>query len=419
MAMQNEEGQTGLYVAAAGNQEEVFRYLVKFCDFETAATKSNVGTTALHAAAKNGHIGEDRLFCAASRLTLVLWPELCRICDPTDTSPLYVAAAAKHYEIVKAILDVDRSCIRIVRKMGKRQLLLADLSILNARDKKGNTALHIATRKWRSENIHLLVSYPSIEVNALNNQKETAMDLAEKLSYEHVLEIRETLLEAGAKHAIEKGGQDLKQDLHSQLRQNEKTNKRVSGIAKELQKLHREAVQNTINSVTVVAVLTASIAFMAIFNLPGQYESDGEDVGKANVADSMGFRVFCLLDATALFISLAVVVVQITLVAWETGAQKQVVAVVNKLMWAASFLDVGPVAPWMAITITVIGGPMIVGTLGVMCFLVFRRYFKLNDDSQRIIRRTSGSRSFSWSRYSAFSDPEANYSDHEKSFYAL
>ncbi|CAA7401386.1 unnamed protein product [Spirodela intermedia] len=484
MAMQNEEGQTGLYVAAAGNQEEVFRYLVKFCDFETAATKSNVGTTALHAAAKNGHIG-------IVKELLVLWPELCRICDPTDTSPLYVAAAAKHYEIVKAILDVDRSCIRIVRKNGKtslhhmarngyygivkalidadpgvvsitdkkgqtalhmavkgrnpdvvEELLLADLSILNARDKKGNTALHIATRKWRSENIHLLVSYPSIEVNALNNQKETAMDLAEKLSYEHVLEIRETLLEAGAKHAsnltrvdehseeLRKEVRDLKQDLHSQLRQNEKTNKRVSGIAKELQKLHREAVQNTINSVTVVAVLTASIAFMAIFNLPGQYESDGEDVGKANVADSMGFRVFCLLDATALFISLAVVVVQITLVAWETGAQKQVVAVVNKLMWAAcvcicgaflsvAFLDVGPVAPWMAITITVIGGPMIVGTLGVMCFLVFRRYFKLNDDSQRIIRRTSGSRSFSWSRYSAFSDPEANYSDHEKSFYAL
>lgn len=67
-AMQNEEGQTGLYVAAAGNLEEVFRYLVKFYDFEAAATKSNVGTTALHAAAKNGHTGEDRFVCAASGL---------------------------------------------------------------------------------------------------------------------------------------------------------------------------------------------------------------------------------------------------------------------------------------------------------------------------------------------------------------
>jgi len=31
------------------------------------------------------------------------------------------------------------------------ELLMADVSILNVRDKKGNTALHIATRKWRPQ----------------------------------------------------------------------------------------------------------------------------------------------------------------------------------------------------------------------------------------------------------------------------
>ncbi|KAK1402632.1 hypothetical protein POM88_002237 [Heracleum sosnowskyi] len=66
---------------------------------------------------------------------------------------------------------------------------------------------------------------------------------------------------------------DIKHEVYSRLIQNEKTQRRVSGIAKELKKIHREAVQNTINSVTVVAVLFASIAFLAIFNLPGQYLS--------------------------------------------------------------------------------------------------------------------------------------------------
>jgi ankyrin repeat protein len=31
------------------------------------------------------------------------------------------------------------------------ELLMADVSILNVRDKKANTALHIATRKWRPQ----------------------------------------------------------------------------------------------------------------------------------------------------------------------------------------------------------------------------------------------------------------------------
>ncbi|ONM29997.1 hypothetical protein ZEAMMB73_Zm00001d039843 [Zea mays] len=63
-------------------------------------------------------------------------------------------------------------------------------------------------------------------------------------------------------------------DYMTQLSENAKTNKRVTGIRKELQKLHREAIQNTINSVTMVATLIASIAFVVIFNLPGQYFQD-------------------------------------------------------------------------------------------------------------------------------------------------
>nr|DAD35767.1 TPA_asm: hypothetical protein HUJ06_006407 [Nelumbo nucifera] len=288
----------------------------------------------------------------------------------------------------------------------------------------------------------LLLSYTSIEVNAINNQKETAMDLAEKLQYgEPSLEIKEALVDAGAKYArnvgqvdetmeLKRTVSDIKHEVQSQFIQTAKTNKRVSGIAKELQKLHREAVQNTTNSVTVVAVLFASIAFMGIFNLPGQYFQDGEDAGKAHIADHVGFRVFCLLNATSLFISLAVVVVQITLVAWDTRAQKQVVSVVNKLMWAAclstcgsflslAFIVVGNKSSWMAITITLLGIPILVGTLVSMCYFVFRQHFRIfSDDSQRRIRRASGSKSFSWSLYSAYSDPDAYNSDHEK-IYAL
>lgn len=282
-------------------------------------------------------------------------------------------------------------------------------------------------------------------MNTINNQNETAMDLADKLQYgASSLEIKEALAEAGAKHAryigqvdlnkeLKRAVSDIKHEVHSQLIQNEKTQRRVSGIAREIKKIHREAVQNTINSVTVVAVLFASIAFLAIFNLPGQYVDFGPEAGKANAANAANapaFRVFCILNATSLFISLAVVVVQITLVAWDTRAQRQIVSVVNKLMWAAcistcgaffsiAFVVVGKQSSWMAITITVVGVPILVGTLVSLCYFVFRQHFGyFGNDSQRRIKRATGSKSFSWSYSANISDFDDDESDHER-IYAL
>lgn len=287
------------------------------------------------------------------------------------------------------------------------------------------------------QTVRLLLSYNAIEVNVVNNRKETAMDLADKITYgPEFLDITEALRDAGAKHANDIGRtneamelrrtvSDIQHDVYDQLNENAKTNKRVNVIAKELRKLHREAVQNTTNSITVVAVLIASIAFMSIFNLPGQYLEIGEEAGEARIADHMGFRVFCLLNATALFISLAVVVVQITLVAWETSAQRQVVSVVNKLLWAAclnicgaylglAFVVVGKTDLWMAITIAAVGGLILVGTLAILCYFVLRhRFERFADDDGRRIQRARGSKSFSWPLRS-FSDPDAYNSDYEK-----
>lgn len=59
MAMKNDAGETGLYVAAENNLEEVFGYLLKFCDVEIAKIRSNLDMNAFHVAAKKGHLGID------------------------------------------------------------------------------------------------------------------------------------------------------------------------------------------------------------------------------------------------------------------------------------------------------------------------------------------------------------------------
>lgn len=120
-----------------------------------------------------------------------------------------------------------------------------------------------------------------------------------------------------------------------------------------------------------MAVLIATVAFAAIFTVPGQYVTSdnlapGLQLGEANISHNTAFIVFFVVDSLALFISLAVVVVQTSVVVIESRAKKQMVAIVNKLMWLAcvlisvaflalSFIVVGKDEQWLAITITVIG----------------------------------------------------------------
>nr|GLL36102.1 uncharacterized protein At4g38062-like [Ipomoea trifida] len=78
------------------------------------------------------------------------------------------------------------------------------------------------------------------------------------------------------------------------------------------------------------------------------------------------FTVFIIFDSLALFISLAVVVVQTSVVVVERKAKKQMMAVINKLMWLAcafvlvaflplSYIVVGEEQKWLAIGVTVLG----------------------------------------------------------------
>lgn len=85
---------------------------------------------------------------------------------------------------------------------------------------------------------------------------------------------------------------------------------RVQKIAKKLKKLHISGLNNAINSATVVAVLIATVAFAAIFTVPGQYVEAKEQsfsLGQANIANNAAFMIFFVFDILALFISLAVI----------------------------------------------------------------------------------------------------------------
>ncbi|KAJ6848295.1 ankyrin repeat-containing protein-like [Iris pallida] len=490
VSSQNQDGETALYVAAERGFVEVVREILKVSDVQSAAIKASNSFDAFHIAAKHGHLEVLRALIHA-------FPALAMTTNSGNSTALDTAATQGHIDIVNLLLETDASLAKIARKNGKtvlhsaarmghvevvksilskdptigfrtdkkgqsalhmavkgnnveivQELLRPDPSLINMEDGKGNTALHIATRKGRPEIVQTLIAATGIDINAGNRAGETALGIAEKCSYEQIASI---LKEAGAALAatgdpgqppnpakqLKQTVSDIKHDIHSQIKQTRQTVARVQHIKKRLQKLHIGGLNNAINSNTVVAVLIATVAFAAIFQLPGQYvdakapaaDGDGHSLarGQANIANNAAFIVFLVFDSLALFISLAVVVVQTSLIVTEQKAKTLMVFVMNKLMWLAclfisisfislTYVVVGRRDWWLAWCTMAIGTTIMVVTIGSMCYCVV--VHRMEEKSLRNIRRASGSRERSMS-LSVASDSEMVLNTEYKKMYAL
>lgn len=469
LSRQNSFGETPLYVAAENGHALVVSELLKHLDSQIASIPAKNGYDAFHVAAKQGYL-------EVLKELLQFFPQLAMTTDSSNSTALHTAATQGFTDIVNLLLETNKDLSKIARSNGKTalhsaarmgflevvqslldkdpsacfrkdlkgqtplhmavkaqdvdivlELLKPDSSVICLGDNKENTALHIATRKGRTQVIKCLLSAKNVNINAINKSGETALDIAEKSENPEIAFI---LREAGALLAkncanppssakqLKQTVSDIKHDVQSQLKQTHQTGVRVQKIAKRLKKLHISGLNNAINSATVVAVLIATVAFAAIFTVPGQYveeEVAGLDLGQAYIANNAAFVIFVLFDSVALFISLAVVVVQTSLIVIEQKAKTQLMFVINKLMWLAclfisvafislSYIVVGRHARWLAIYATVIGSVIMLTTLGSMCYCVIRH--RIEESNMRSIRRASESRSRSFNVSVAVSDSE-------------
>ncbi|OMO91363.1 hypothetical protein COLO4_18426 [Corchorus olitorius] len=350
---QNQSGETALYVAA---EYDILKVLLGVHP-ELAMTVDLSNTTALHTAATQGHIEIVNFLLEAGS-------SLATIAKSNGKTPLHSAARNGHVEVVKSLLASEPGIASRTDKKGQtalhmavkgqnlevvQELIRVDPSLMNMVDTKGNTALHIASRKGRAQIVKLLLGYNHTDTKAVNRSGETAIDTAEKTGHpevatilqQHGVQSARTIKPAAPNPAreLKQTVSDIKHEVHNQLEHTRQTRKRVQGIAKRLNKMHAEGLNNAINSTTVVAVLIATVAFAAIFTVPGQYVDDpnnippGLSIGEANIAPKPAFIIFFIFDSIALFISLAVVVVQTSVVVIESKAKKQMMAIINKLMW--------------------------------------------------------------------------------------
>ncbi|KAL2485314.1 Ankyrin repeat family protein [Abeliophyllum distichum] len=454
----NELGETPLFTAAERGYIDVVKELLPYTTKEGITSKNKSRFDPLHIAASQGHhaivqillehdpglsktVGQSNatpLISAATKGHLAVVNELLlkdssllEIPKSNGKNALHLAARQGHVDIVKALLEKDTQLARRTDKKGQtalhmavkgvrcevvKLLLQADAAIVMLPDKFGYTALHVATRKKRAEIVNELLLLRDTNVNALTRDHKTALDIAENLPLsEETSEIKDCLTRYGAVRANElnqprdelrKTVSEIKKNVHTQLEQARKTNKNMNGIAKELRKLHREGINNATNSVTVVAVLFATVAFAAIFTVPG----GDDDNGMAVMVSSPSFKIFFISNAIALFTSLAVVVVQITVVRGEIKSERRVVEVINKLMWlasvcttvafiASSYIVVGRHNKWAAILVTIIGGVTMAGVLGTMTYYVVKsRRIRKGRKKEKYSR--SGTNSWHHSDYS-------------------
>ncbi|XVE76302.1 hypothetical protein DITRI_Ditri12bG0161000 [Diplodiscus trichospermus] len=451
----NELGETALFTAAEKGHLDVVKELLQYTTNEGIALKNKSGFDPLHIAANQGHeaivkvlldhdpglsktVGQANATPLVSAATkghtavvnelLCKDPSLLEISKSNGKNPLHFASRQGHVDIVKALLDKDPQLARRTDKKGQtalhmavkgvscevvRLLLKADPAIVMLPDKFGNTALHVATRKKRTEIVNELLHLRDTNVNALTRDHKTALDIAESLPLsEEIAEVKDCLSRFGAvrsnelnqpRDELRKTVTEIKKNVHSQLEQTRKTNRNVNGIAMELRKLHRAGINNATNSVTVVAVLFATVAFAAVFTVPG----GDNDEGMAVVSSRTSFKIFFIFNATALFTSLAVVLVQITVVRGELKSERRVVEVINKLMWLAavctsisfissSYIVVGRHNKWAAILVTVTGGVIMAGVIGSMTYFVVKyKSIRKVKKKQKISRNQTRSRRLS------------------------
>lgn len=487
LSKQNQSGETALYVAAEYGYIHLVKEMIKYYDIASAGIKAKNGFDAFHIAAKQGDLEILKILMEAL-------PGLAMTFDQSNTTALHTAASQGHIEVVDFLLENRSNLAAVPKNNGKTalhssarnghlevvkallrkepgvalmkdnkgqtalhmavkgqsvelvdELIQIDAELINMVDNKGSTPLHIAARKGRAQIVRALLHHDRINKEAINRSGETALDTARKMGYSEIATI---LQERGVESAnsmrpnhtsnpareLKQTASDIKHEVHNQLEHTFQTRTRVQGIAKRLNKMHEEGLNNAINSTTVVAVLIATVTFAAIFSIPGQYTDDpknippGYSLGEAKIAAQAPFTIFFVFDSLALFISLAIVVVQTSVVVVERKAKKQMMAVINKLMWLAcvlvsvaflamSYIVVGSCERWMAVGVIVLGTIVMAATLGTMSYWVVMH--RIESSNLRSIRRSArSSKSQSLTVSAMVSDAEI-MSNEYKNLYAI
>ncbi|CBI35183.3 unnamed protein product, partial [Vitis vinifera] len=318
----DEFGWTPLHYAAHLGHLEATEKLLKY-DKSVAGLLDVEHSCALHIAAKEGHtnVMEQIITCL---------PDVYDLIDNKGRTILHVAAQYGNARVVKYIL--------------KKPNLE---SIINEPDKEGNTPLHLAAIYGHYGVVIMLAADDRVDKRAMNNEYlktidivQSNMDIGEIIKYW----IMRKLEHAGGRQSLHRlvirekaymqnGDNEGYQENANMWTDNNGHQKTSDGIYRsasetstqssdgasrtasnmsilldrnrEIMKekqLRSHRLKDISNTHLLVATLIATVTFAAGFTLPGGYNDEGPDKGKAVLSTKIAFKAFLLSDGTLLFL---------------------------------------------------------------------------------------------------------------------
>ncbi|CAH8251801.1 unnamed protein product [Arabidopsis lyrata] len=96
-----------------------------------------------------------------------------------------------------------------------------------------------------------------------------------------------------------------------------------------------QEIENARNTIAIVAVLIASVAYAGGINPPGGVYQDGPWRGKSLVGKTTAFKVFAICNNIALFTSLCIVILLVSIIPYKRKPLKKLLVATHRMMWVS------------------------------------------------------------------------------------
>ncbi|CAA7035179.1 unnamed protein product [Microthlaspi erraticum] len=222
------------YAASVGYDDGVRRLLQGFEN--VPYVRDHDGFFPIHSACRRGHVG-------ALEVILEFCPDTIELLNLQGQNVLHIAAECGKNEVVKYILRNEKYAV-----------------LINQKDHKGNTPLHLATMSWYPKIVHTLINDGRVNVGEQNKLGFTALDAAEEC-----MELNPTFRERLTWMALECVGtpRALKLMPYDPLL----AHGPQEGIIQANEIPSAKKYKDRVNTLLLLAILVATVAFSAAFSV--------------------------------------------------------------------------------------------------------------------------------------------------------